>query len=113
MINRELAEERGLSEETIMEIERLQEERHDLLDNPERHASCPSKAQERLTSIEYALQSLWGFPLNDEYHRLQNQMRGCLCSSPKGSSLLWGIRPHCPYHGIDCLDSWDDEAFKK
>lgn len=68
MVNRELAEQRGLFEEEILEIDRI----HDLIAKFTRawiKEPFSEARKEEIHDMEYILQSLWGFPKDRGYHR--------------------------------------------
>lgn len=110
MINHDLVEQLSISDENVHRIKLLQEDRDSLLAQPWEHAETPLMAQERLQSIEFALQSTWGFALDNSFHRLYTYMYGCKCDLVKGSSLF-RVSPSCPYHGVEPATSWDDSRF--
>lgn len=70
--NKELAELRGIGEEDILEIDRI----HDLIEKFIRAWVKEPFSQARkdeIHSLEYLLQSLWGFPQDCDYHRYANE----------------------------------------
>lgn len=70
--NRELAELRGISEKSILEIDRI----HDLIDKFIRAWVKEPFSQSRkdeIHALENLLQSLWGFPQDCDYHRYANE----------------------------------------
>lgn len=70
--NRDLAEVRGLSEEAILEIDRI----HDLIDKfTEAWVKEPftQSRKDEIHSMEYLLQQHWGFPKDCGYHRYARQ----------------------------------------
>ena len=77
MINYDLARRRGLSPETIVEIEKLQEYRELLgklyLDG----GISAAHYREAWTVNEFNLQALWQFPLDANYHMFW-RMAGCI-----------------------------------
>lgn len=70
-INRELAEERGLDESAIQEIESLHEKLDTLI---AAWIKEPYKElrKEMIHNIEYRLQQLWGFSMDRDYHTYAN-----------------------------------------
>ena len=107
MINRELAKERGLSEETIAQIQKLQDKRDEI---EKEMAYCWDFAEEKAKILdifdqwkinEFALQVLWGFEPNANYHRDFNLP---YCTCPKldnedvlGTSIRY-VTEGCVYH---------------
>lgn len=102
MINYDLARRKGLSPETIAEIEKLQEYREDLGNLYLNKSISAVQYRELWTENEYDLQDLWGFALNSNYHMFWN-MKGCTC--PKiDNEEAWGTGYYvyskdCPIHG--------------
>lgn len=66
-INRELAEDCGLDEHEILEIEELHEALDALISKWIREPYSEDRAED-IHSLEYRLQKLWGFPTNRKYH---------------------------------------------
>lgn len=92
MINLQLAEQRGLSTETILQIERL----HAFRDSFENSIAFLLGANNRkltyevgqmLFKIEEELQKLWGFPVNPNYYK------------------FWDV-PYCSCAKMDSNDSY-------
>lgn len=70
--NRELAELRGISEESILEIDRI----HDLIDKFTRawvKEPFTQSRKDEIHSMEYLLQQHWGFPQDCDYHRYADE----------------------------------------
>lgn len=70
--NRELAEQRGLSEYQIQEIDRL----HEHLDKTMDYfieQSWTQAREDEIQDIEYRLQEAWNFPKDCGYHRYAHQ----------------------------------------
>lgn len=71
MHNRELAEQRGVSEHNIKEIDRI----HDLIDNFMNvwvYEPFSESRKEEIHAMEYILQRCWGFSEDCGYHRYAN-----------------------------------------
>lgn len=66
-INRELAEDCGLDESAIQEIESLHEKLDTLIAAWVKEPYSEDRAEE-IHSIEDRLQALWGFPVDRRYH---------------------------------------------
>ena len=66
-INRELAEDCGLDESTIQEIEALHEKLDTFIAAWVKEPYTEERAEE-IHSIEDQLQALWGFPVDRSYH---------------------------------------------
>ena len=103
MINRELALERNLDNETIKRIEERQAFRKML---GELYTSGKLGARiyrEEWTTNEYRLQDLWGFQRNSAYHRFW-EMEGCSCpkmDNEDGYPFRFVKNSGCPIHGND------------
>jgi hypothetical protein len=102
MINYDLARRRGLSPETIVEIEKLQEYRELLgklyLDG----GISAAHYREAWTVNEFNLQALWQFPLDTNYHMFW-RMAGCKCPKMDNEDA-WGAgyqvyANDCSIHG--------------
>lgn len=66
-INRKLAEDCGLDEYEILEIEALHEELDALIAAWVKEPYSEDRAED-IHSLEYKLQKLWGFPMRRRYH---------------------------------------------
>lgn len=66
-INRELAEDCGLDESAIQEIEELHEALDALIAAWVKEPYSEDRAED-IHSLEYRLQKLWGFPMDRRYH---------------------------------------------
>lgn len=73
--NRELAEQRGLSEESIAHIDFIHDKMDYLLDNA-KHIEDRDAAIETFREAEYALQKLWGFSADSRYHTWAHMLHG-------------------------------------
>lgn len=72
IINKRLARERNLSEETIKKIETLHKEREELFIIMEEfvyNRKILMNLYEEWKTIEFCLQDLWGFPRDERFHR--------------------------------------------
>jgi len=106
VVNRALAYSRGLSDDTITEIESLQKLRDEIQDEMK---SCKVEDKERLlelkskwTDNEFELQRLWKFPSDAAYHK-EFLLPHCKCPTLDnymyvGSSTRV-INKNCVYHG--------------
>lgn len=75
-INRDLAKQRGLGEVEIAKIEALHEDCDTILNNYK--VGRPEELQINLgllRQFEFALQELWGFPLDESYHTRGGQLK--------------------------------------
>lgn len=62
-----------------------------------------SELMDELTSLEYELQTLWGFKTDKNYHSYQWGLKNCSCPRMDNLDRLGlpskVINPTCPYHG--------------
>ena len=104
MYNHDLADERGLSDEYRAVLKDVYTQLDALLKRPEMYAGTGLEAVERCHGLEYTLQFLWGFDLNDKMHRYDYRLRDCTCPIMDNDDRL-GVdeRIHlmnCPFHGV-------------
>lgn len=103
MINRKLAERKGLSKETQEKIIELHEKRYEIEERME-NTSEKNPMQMTLfrwwTQINFELQGLWGFPKDESMHKGYLLSK---CSCPKIDNEDMGshyyINASCIYHG--------------
>ncbi len=89
LLNKKLLEEQSVSEEQkkhiiriydiidklykksekILDSDKTQEEKKEILKN----------ISVRIENLEYQLQSLWGFPLSEKFHKYNLNIPGCTC----------------------------------
>lgn len=102
MINKELAEKQQLTPGTITAIEVLQTQLKAFLARPTMYAEEKDVAQ-IVESFEYVTQFLWGFPLDRDFHRYWNRVKGCECphldNQERCGTHYRVINPICPFHG--------------
>ena len=67
--NKELAKRQGLSEEACIAIDELHKMRDQIVSRPDMFFESTEEAVEALHGIAFALQWLWGFPLNKKMHK--------------------------------------------
>lgn len=102
VLNEELLKKQGVNNTGRAAIMRLHEVLLDVLENP---VSFHSRefVVEFIENIEFALQSIWGFDPNKNFHTHWNKVKGCKC--PHGDNeMLFGldmrwINHTCPFHG--------------
>ena len=104
MINMELAEKKGLSEETIERIEELHAERRAIFKTAENttRVALLKKMHNMWMDLERELQVLWGFEQDDNYIKFW-EFPKCTCAKldnleayPHGYYTVSG---DCPIHG--------------
>ena len=67
--NKELAKKQGLSEEDCIAIDVLHKMREQIVSRPDMFFDNTEDAVEALHGIAFALQWLWGFPLDKKMHK--------------------------------------------
>ena len=67
--NKELAKKQGLSEEDCIAIDVLHKMREQIVSRPNMFFESTEEAVEALHGIAFALQWLWGFPLDKKMHK--------------------------------------------
>lgn len=67
--NKELAKKQGLSEEACIAIDELHKMRDQIVSRPDMFFDDTEDAVEALHGISFALQWLWGFPLDKKMHK--------------------------------------------
>lgn len=102
-VNLELAKQQGLTEDTITAINVLHKRLDAILARPTMFADEKDVAR-IVESFEFVLQSLWGFPLDRNYHRYWNKVKGCTCNADLDNRDRIGtpyrvINPECIFHG--------------
>jgi len=107
IINQELAEKRGISDETIRQIQRLhllREALKDIMATVENQELLPGLAL-TLQDLDFQLQDHWGFVRDPSFHRWFDVPR---CTCPKldneenlGRSDMAIISSNCPVHAIN------------
>lgn len=73
--NRDLAKQRGLSEDTISHIDFIHDKLDFLLENA-KYIEDQDEAVETFREAEYALQKLWGFSADSRYHTWTHMFLG-------------------------------------
>lgn len=112
MINKKLAQARNLNESTITAIEEIHIRLDHILVRPSMYVDSPKMAVEMLENLEYTLQLLWGFPLDQNYHCYWFELKGCTCPKLDNRERLgYGriITDNCPYHCSEKIaETWED-----
>lgn len=67
--NKELAKQQGISQEACIAIDVLHKMREQIVSRPSMFFESTEEAVEALHGIAFALQWLWGFPLNKKMHK--------------------------------------------
>ena len=67
--NKELAKQQGISQEACIAIDEMHKMREQIMARPSMFFESTEEAVEALHGIAFALQWLWGFPLNKKMHK--------------------------------------------
>jgi len=118
MINMKLAQERGLDEETIEQINLTQSFLNDVLHDPSTLVADPKDIPDCIEECEFKLQSLWGFEQSKKFHRYAFDVKWCRCPKLDNAEMIgWTdkryINMECPYHGTNPAQTWDDKRFQE
>lgn len=101
-INLELAAKRNLPLSKINAIDALHHELNCYLNRPLFYFSSYKEACQHVERIEFVLQGLWGFPINDRFHSYWHQFKECTCPNLDNSERMGTgdrvIRTDCPVH---------------
>lgn len=67
--NKELAKQQGISQEACIAIDEMHKMREQIMARPSMSFESTEEAVEALHGIAFALQWLWGFPLDKKLHK--------------------------------------------
>ena len=81
--NKELAKQQGISQEACIAIDEMHKMREQIMARPNMFFESTEEAVEALHGIAFALQWLWGFPLNKKMHKDVEDF--------ESSKLGWGV----------------------
>jgi len=114
MINKSLAEKRGLCIEDQEKINDLHAKIQSIISSPRTHAKTPDEIPSMIESIEFELQALWRFDQIPVFHRYWLHVAGCSCPFYDNMEAIGHhriINGECPYHGDRPATDWGDERF--
>lgn len=99
ILNEKLIDSKKLSEEDVLVIKALHKKLDLVANNPEDFY----KPVEVISSLETALQVMWGFPTMKRFHSHWHRIKGCSCAGMDSSELfgtgLFWKNGSCPWHG--------------
>lgn len=107
MINMQLAQERNLSDEAVQALNTLHAMMNHTLTNPHFYDDPVNV----IKSLEYAMQSLWGFDLDEDYHIHWIRINGCTCPKMDNHDFngMYNIyMADCPWHGWENPETGDN-----
>lgn len=99
LLNESLLKSQDINEETELGIKAV----HTMLDlvlrNPELVGL--NRASEVVRGLEFALQKLWNFPQNENFHRYQFMINGCDCPKLDNEDMFLAGHPG-RYYNMEC-----------
>lgn len=102
MINEELADRLGVSQENRDKINQLHGYLDKLLSEPENVYSEYERVVTHIERIEFELQRLWGFEQNKAFHSYWFRVKGCTCPKLDNQEMVGVgrriISGDCPFH---------------
>lgn len=103
MLNKHLVEKQGLSERRVIALKEVHDILKQLLSRPNIHFKDAQHCNDVIEGVEYAMQLLWGFPLDRNYHTHWLNVDGCKCGywdnmDAFGTEYRY-INAECPWHG--------------
>lgn len=106
-LNQALVKKQNVSEETQEAIKLITVRLRQVLERPSHYSDDPEVVVSIIEGMEYTLQNLWNFPMDNNYHRYWHRVKGCTCPSMDNDDPIYFgdkiIREGCPYH-------WPTEA---
>jgi hypothetical protein len=103
ILNNDLIQEQGLTQEEVNALERLHYELEEELQKPIEEIKDIQAYNDNIMAIEYELQRLWHFPQDSNYHTWWFKDPKCLCGSMDNSDMIGTkyrtINGDCPLHG--------------
>lgn len=101
-LNQELIHQQGVKPDCVERLEQLHIELLDILNQPENYGE-PSEVVQLIEGYEYALQALWNFSINSDFHVRWFGVKGCKCPSMDNLELFGSpkriFNQKCPFHG--------------
>lgn len=98
-LNESLLKKQQINEETELGIKAVHTMLGLVLDSPELVGI--DSASETVRGLEFALQKLWNFPQNENYHRYQFVINGCDCPKLDNEDMFLAGRPD-RYYNMEC-----------
>lgn len=99
VLNKNLLKQQGINPETEEGLEATHTMLELILDNPELVGI--DSVSEVVRGLEFALQKLWGFPQNDNFHHYQFMIKGCECPKMDNEELFRSCQPY-RYYNMEC-----------
>jgi hypothetical protein len=102
-INFEHADRLGVSEVKKEMMIEIYSNLWSVLKRPDMFASTGDDAVIQVRSLEYILQTLWGFERDARYHRYHFEIKGCTCPYMDNREVYGTVLEYhnddCPFHG--------------
>lgn len=98
-LNKTLLKQQGINPETEVSLQATHTMLELLLDNPELVGI--DTVSEVVRGLEFALQKLWNFPQNENFHRYQFEIKGCECPKIDNEELFRSCQPY-RYYNMEC-----------
>ena len=107
-LNESLLKKQQINEETELGIKAVHTMLGLVLDSPELVGI--DSASETLRGLEFALQKLWNFPQNENYHRYQFVINGCDCPKLDNEDMFLAGRLD-RYYNMECkIHNFNEET---
>ena len=102
-LNKNLLIEQGVKPKAEVAIVAIHDVLQGVLSSPDEYGK-PSNVVAIVEHLEYTLQSLWDFPLDNKFHRYWLEVDGCKCPKMDNMDRIGtGYKVYnkeCTYHGV-------------
>lgn len=99
LLNKNLLKQQEIDPETEMGIQATHTMLELILDNPELVGI--DAVSEVVRGLEFALQKLWNFPQDEDFHRYQFMIKGCECPKMDNEDMFRFGLPY-RYYNMEC-----------
>ena len=99
VLNKNLLKKQNINPETEAGLQATHAMLELILDNPELVGI--DSASEVVRGLEFALQKLWNFPQNENFHRYQFMIKGCVCPMLDNEDMFQFGLPY-RYYNMEC-----------
>lgn len=111
-LNDNLLFDQGVKPKAEGAIKAIHKVLQDVLNDPESYGN-PSNVVSLIEHLEYTLQSLWNFTLDNKFHSYWFEVDGCLCpkvdNKERAGSGYFVYNMECPFHSA-LLEQKDKEC---
>ena len=114
VLNKNLLKQQGINPETEEGLEATHTMLELILDNPELVGI--DSVSYVVRGLEFALQKLWNFPQNENFHSYQFMIDGCECPKMDNEEMFRSGQPYryynmeCPIHSVETKKSKEPES---